>query len=398
MSINIVTAPVRASVYYEISLYSIFINLLVIPLMTMLLWMGLLAILTGYIWLDAGRFFIGTSVYILKIYEKICEINGELPYHTLYVKEPEKVTVWCYYTLLVVALLCFAKLGYKYASRKYSRTYMEMGGCFVAIIMMILIVRTDTETLATFIDVGQGDCAFLNIEGCRILVDGGSSDVKSVGEYRIVPCIRSMGYGKVDVVIVSHIDNDHISGIKEIIENDLLEIGVVILSSGSNKGFIEFLDTHNIRYKFVESGDSITFSDVRIDIVHPAGDYPGDTNRRSLVCYLRSDDINILFTGDISSEEDKIVVDAMLSRYGAEGIDVDILKVAHHGSKYSTSSEFLEKLGAKKAVISCGIDNSYGHPHNETLLRLEDVGCNTFITSKSGAVRIYKGNRVEEWN
>lgn len=405
ISINITTLPIVAYTYFEIPTYSLIINMLIVPLMSVLVWLALIAVLTSFISVFIGKFFVGSAVYILRLYEWLCEINENMPFSKILVKRPELVTIALYYVLLCIGLviiyLLTCKNGlYSRISERISNgiTNHLLGGVFmilvgITLMMFYIILKKDTESLITFLDVGQGDCALVNMGDVRVLVDGGSSDMKNIGEYQITPCMKSMGYDFIDIVIVSHTDKDHISGIKDIIENELLKIGTVIIGGADDSeeylSFVEMLEENNIDYKVVKKGDVIKKGDLVISVLHPYVGYVGDSNGSSLVVYVKGKEMSALFTGDISKAEEEEILMAYKDLIGDGMVfDVDVLKVAHHGSKNSSSKNFLETVKPDIAVISCGKKNSYGHPHKETLKNLEEVGVEIVLTPQAGAVII----------
>ena len=149
------------------------------------------------------------------------------------------------------------------------------------------------------------------------------------------------------------------------------------------------LEEKNIDYRVVKKGDLIKKGELVISVLHPYVGYVGDSNGGSLVVYIKGEEISALFTGDISKVEEEEILKTYRGSLGEElMLDVDVLKVAHHGSKNSSSKNFLEIVKPDIAVISCGKMNSYGHPHEETLKNLEDVGVEIISTSQAGAVII----------
>lgn len=138
--------------------------------------------------------------------------------------------------------------------------------------------------------------------------------------------------------------------------------------------------------RFISAGDRLSFGKVMLTCMHPQKGYENqDTNAYSTVLHLTYGDFSALFTGDLEGEGEELVTQRL-----GEGIEpITLLKVAHHGSKNSTSDEFLALTRPQIALISAGRDNSYGHPHEETLERLQKQGCRIYQTPESGAVTLY---------
>ena len=391
-TISILSAPIVAYTYFELSVYSIFINLIVIPLMSFLLCMGIFSIVLSFVSTSIGVFLIGTDVTILKLYNFICDSVSKLPGNTINVKKPEICEIVIYYLIVVFVLIVM-----KHHSNDKFKERLKVLVVIIGFVFLFLIIgQKNNKYIITAIDVGQGDCCFVTTENSRVLIDGGSSDIKNVAEYRIVPTIKSYGYDSIDLVIVSHTDNDHISGIREMVEQKLLEIKHIALpytaaEDENASEFVAILDEYDINYSFVKEGDCIKIDDSYFYVLNPKKNQYGDINEDSLVVYYKSNDISALFLGDISSNVEQDIIE----KY-AEYIEmVDIVKIAHHGSKNSSCQEFTRYIANKTAIISCGVNNSYGHPHDETLSRLEAVGCNICITSECGAIMVEGGNNKE---
>ncbi|MDE6208967.1 MAG: DNA internalization-related competence protein ComEC/Rec2 [Lachnospiraceae bacterium] len=396
ISVSLVTAPVIASAYFEISLYSVFVNLLVIPLMSIVLISGLIAVFVSIIAVKWGIFFIGLDTAILDLYNFLCKLVEKLPFNRICLKQMDNKTMCIYYGVLILIVIfmyivnCInrGEINKKYDNRtciisKVS-PFLISAGIFI---LSLLLLKKDM-TFITFIDVGQGDCTFINVEGKRILIDGGSSDVSSVGKYRISPVIRAYGYDTIDIVFISHTDNDHISGIKEIIREELLDIKLVVLpditDEDSYDEFVDFLSINSVPCTKLTAGNSIKIGEADISVLSPTEDMAGDINDKSLVLLLEYNRIRCLFTGDIS----KVTEQNLVKKCDNILEDTDVLKVAHHGSKNSSGDEFLKSVNPKIAVISCGINNIYNHPHKEVLSRLENGKTEIYNTSEHGAVFI----------
>lgn len=396
ISVSLVTAPVIASAYFEISLYSVFVNLLVIPLMSIVLISGLIAVFVSIIAVKWGIFFIGLDTSILDLYNFLCRLVEKLPFNRICLKQMDNKTMCIYYGVLILIVIimyivnCINRGEF---NKKYDNLtciiskvspFLILAGVFI---LSLLLLKKDM-TFITFIDVGQGDCTFINVEGKRILIDGGSSDVSSVGKYRISPVIRAYGYDTIDIVFISHTDNDHISGIKEIIEEELLDIKLVVLpditDEDSYDEFVDFLSINSVPCTKLTAGNSIKIGEADISVLSPTEDMSGDINDKSLVLLIEYERIKCLFTGDIS----KVTEENLVKKCDNILEDIDVLKVAHHGSKNSSGDEFLKSVNSKIAVISCGINNIYNHPHKEVLSRLENGKAEIYNTSKHGAVFI----------
>lgn len=261
-----------------------------------------------------------------------------------------------------------------------------------------MAARIKGEMSITLLDVGQGDGIFVRgPEGNTYLIDGGSSDVKKVGKYRIEPFLKSQGVGKIDYVFISHGDGDHISGITEMIKR--MNVGVAIETIVfSNKGaWDEELEglahmamKNGVRVVEMRAGQIFTEGEMEICCLAPntsdGRDNMKRSNEDSMVLVLEYGKFDILFTGDVEEKGEEKLTEILKEEY--LDTEWDVLKVAHHGSKNSTSEKFLGIVSPAYALISAGRGNSYGHPHEETIERLSSVKSVILSTHENGAINV----------
>lgn len=242
---------------------------------------------------------------------------------------------------------------------------------------------TRGEAYARYFSVGQGDAAVFVWDGGAILFDAGTND----SEDKLVSYLRAMGVDRLDAMVLSHPHDDHIGGADAVLR--ACDVGEVIMPSSSGDEedeealFAAAWDEGCPLYE-AKAGDVYEFGDVKVEILSPLS-YTGDANDDSAVAVLTFGKMKFMFTGDIESGGEGELLDA----YGADALDVDVLKVAHHGSSTSTGEKFLEAASPDIAVISCGVDNDYGHPHAEVVGRLESHGVDVMRTDRDGAVTVY---------
>ena len=318
-----------------------------------------------------------------------------------------------------------AALGEEEAEEEEKRTEPKLkakrlcsaGG--LALLNLLLFLRFSAGLQFTMLDVGQGESLFLRTKaGTTVLVDGGSTSVSKVGTYRILPFLKTEGVGRLDYVIVTHVDRDHISGIEELLLQSVrpgnLKIGALLLSEASlqdEKGqeLASLARSCGTQVGAVHAGMSLRDSSARLDCLYPyAGETYADTNAASVTLKITCGELSILLTGDLGQEGEEEILEAagVKGNAGAEpaagqpaaGLDCDILKAGHHGSSTSSSKEWLEAVSPSLTLISCGKDNSYGHPHEETIARLRAAGSRILVTTDHGALTVRssgKGFRVE---
>lgn len=238
------------------------------------------------------------------------------------------------------------------------------------------------ELRVWFFDVGQGDATLIETpDGHQILVDGGPDDavLSKLGE-TLGPLDRSL-----DLVLATHPDADHIGGLAGVLRAyDVAEIdtnGDAKFTS-TMRQFEAAADAEaGARHAVVRAGDSWQFGDVRIRAVWPRDDRDvaaEDANASSIVLLVTYGQTNFLLTGDATVGAEGV--------YGDDVPDVDVLKLGHHGSAGSSSYAFLADVSPETAVVSCGRDNRYGHPHPAVLARLADLGVDVFRTDRDGDV------------
>lgn len=238
------------------------------------------------------------------------------------------------------------------------------------------------------------------------MIDGGSTDRKEVGKYSIIPYLKYEGIGSLDKVIITHEDEDHISGILEIMddmEKGGIRIKQLILpevaeeSRGDNYHEIENrARSLGVPIAYINSGEKFNAGEVSFTCLNPEINMVADgANEYSTVLFMeypfdnRKKELRFtaLFTGDVEGAGQEYLK-SMIRNNPEKYANVSVLKVAHHGSKYTTDEEFLNLVNPKVALISCGIDNSYGHPHEELLKRLDSIDTKVYRTDQAGGIMV----------
>lgn len=239
-------------------------------------------------------------------------------------------------------------------------------------------VGLNDELRVSFIDVGQGDSEFIELpNGETMLIDAGTNETgKNVVDY-----IKSLGYTSINYVVGTHPHEDHIGGLDDVIKT--FDIGSIYMPkiTADTKTFEDVLDaaeSKNLMINTAKSGVSIMDTeDLSVKFLAPTLDSYENTNDYSAVVKVVYGDTSYLFTGDAEEFSENLITD---------DVNADVLKVGHHGSSTSTSTEFLKKVSPSSAVISCGKGNSYGHPHSETLQKLADMGTAVYRTDELGTI------------
>lgn len=502
-AIWLATLPVLLWFYYEIPVYSILLNLFVVPLMSLIMISALGCGFIGLISIPAGIFFAGTGHYILLLFRNCCELMLSLPGSILVAGRPKMWQVVLYYALLML-FSCRKKIvkavrrwNEKNKEGLRKRTWLKVlvngrrnaglktgdvgagrgavlepvtvyvmnvifRSLWAAAVFIVLIYRSRGGLEITFLDIGQGDAIFVSLpDGTNIFIDGGSTSTKNIYDKVIEPFLKYKGVRKLDFLFITHSDSDHENGWSEALwrladgqvyipkienlvlnecdyesyidaygmevtaEQGLYTIGMsnggMSYESAPNGGMsyertsnsdVEELKPWNgdridgFGVDTVESiagemakfgsevlcakqGDTYRFGECSLTSLNDCrgkADYVKDSeNDNSIVLLLRYKGFSALFTGDLTSNKEVLIAEQAAS-YGIDSLS--LLKVAHHGSKYSSGEKFLSTVKPQAAVISCSANNSYGHPHAETVERIEAVGAVLFRTDISGAVTV----------
>ena len=520
-----VTLPVYLGAFYQIPVYSMFLNFIVLPMMSILMGAGIVMILAAFLCMPLAIPAAWLITGILMVYERLGLFTEQLPHHYWTPGCPAKWQLAVYVAILIIIAVlgrtkrkavlyqkdcihkdCIHRRGscakgilqedmrrhevLQYEKSQYERsqhgmaqhnipryevsqceipqyemqnkrirriachggkwisTYgIPVGICwgFLLLGVVILTWRFRPELQVTFLDVGQGDCIFLQTEdGASYLTDGGSSSVSKVGKYRMIPFLKYQGASQIKAVFVSHADSDHYNGIAELLEQAELEgirvenlVLTDIADECRSEGYeelVELAGQNGITVQFLHEGQQLRDDELLFQCLHPSKGYRAeDLNETSMVLLVTYREFSMLLTGDvqgageehltqelqdwkepgvtqmqdvirISGEEESMEEESIederieeqieekrpQNKMGANHTETEltILKVAHHGSKNSTSEEFLKAANPKLAIISCGEGNRYGHPHEETLERLDKVDVPWFCTKDYGAITV----------
>ncbi|HJA92307.1 MAG TPA: DNA internalization-related competence protein ComEC/Rec2 [Candidatus Eisenbergiella merdipullorum] len=392
--VSMVTLPLVLSSFYEWNVLSIAVNLVVIPLMGVLLGGCILLAVSGSLLLLFGEkwmFLLAPAAFpvkaILFLYESLCRIGSAGGIGLFRPGAPALWQILLFYAGLLLLLLLSKRLP-------------RIAGYAVCVFLcMIFVIGKPGGTQVTMLDVGQGDCIYIRSQsGRHYLFDGGSSSKPQTGTWQVIPYLKHQGVDRLELIFISHCDSDHISAVKEILEwagkGNLHIGGLVISASGPEDemraSLLESAEKNGVPIYRMEAGNEIRRGNTLFQAIYPlSGKTLSDRNTASLVLRFSEythgrESFSMLLTGDVEASGEKQILDAYPDLSGG----CTILKTAHHGSDTSTTQEFLDAASPKAALISCGRDNSYGHPHEEVLSRFRDAGIPVFITAECGAITV----------
>ena len=252
------------------------------------------------------------------------------------------------------------------------------------------VENSETELNVHFLDVGQGDAVLISCDDAYMLIDAGDNDKGTL----VQNYLNKQGVEHLDYIIGTHPDADHIGGMDVILYK--FDCGTVMMPEVTNdtatyRDVIDTMKEKGYQNTAPVVGDSYSLGSAQFTILGPTDTYE-DTNNNSIVLLLTHGDNKFLFVGDAEEKAEEDIL--------AEGVSVkaDVLKVGHHGSRTASSEAFLQAVEPTYAVISCGQDNSYGHPHAETLNTLRSMGVKVFRTDEQGTVTATSDGHEISWN
>ena len=268
------------------------------------------------------------------------------------------------------------------------RNYKKIAAVFAAAVICgagcsVYLSDGFEKTDMVFVDVGQGDCLHIKAGGKNLLIDGGGSFNYNVGKSTLKPYLLKNGVTKIDMAIATHLHTDHYQGLKELSQTyRIKKLGVYEANSVNENHLKKEFKTNEILY--LAAGDVINMSrNVSVEVLSPDRGNPldeKDENKNSLVLRVNVKGSSVLMTGDIDEKGEKTLI-------ADTDIKADILKIAHHGSRYSSCEKFIAVAAPKIAVIQVG-KNTYGHPSEEVIKRLEEHKITVLRNDEQGAVGI----------
>lgn len=415
LSASLTTLPVLLVNYGAFSWYSVFLNLLILPPMAFILAGGILLLLCSFLisilppfdilmWIQ--HIFIISLRIILAFYEQCCYLFEQLPFQDGYLGAVGKGRIFLYYLLLFLLLRIVT------SPKDIKKLYPNFwNGIFLFLLLTFLTCRIPGGFEITMLDVGQGDCVIIRNANQKVYIsDCGSSSISRVGKYRLLPFLKYKGYGNIEAVFISHLDEDHYNGILELLEamdKERIKISYLVLPKEIKKlteqkqkleELLFLAEEKKIQTVFMKGEDRILDGKMEILCLHPReGDYTDNANEDSMVLDISYGEFTLLLTGDVEGRGEEKLTACLKNKKQYTHKQYEILKVAHHGAKGSTTEEFLQQIRPKLGLISCGRDNRYGHPAEETLKRLEKYGVKILDTRKGGAITIKVNKKGTFW-
>lgn len=382
--IQITTIPIMCVFFYEISVYSAFINILIVPCVGILLGLGIAGGIAGCFFASVGEVLLYPCRLLLWLFDLACESFLRLPGASLITGKISFSALLLWYGSIFMLVVI------------YRKPKMRLAVLASLPVVFLLALQRPASLELDILDVGQGDGIYLSMgEGTTMFIDGGSSSVKKVGTYRILPFLKYKGAKKIDYWFVSHCDADHINGLYEVMESgytiDHLVVSKYMPEDDAWENLKNMAESKRVEILKMGRGDflrgqkndwSIKCLSLRLHGTEQ------DRNALSLALLLESDALRAFFAGDIGELQEK----ELAREWNLP--NVDLYKASHHGSDYSGCRELLCRIKPKITVISCGLKNSYGHPGKKAVERILETGSSIYETRFSGQIKI-RGVRLE---
>ncbi len=238
------------------------------------------------------------------------------------------------------------------------------------------VINSNSKLKVYFIDVGQADACLIENNSEYMLIDAGNNEDGS----KLVKYFHELNINEFSFVVGTHAHEDHIGGMDDIIRNFNIKnfyMPDVVTTTKTFEDVLDALEEKQIPFQTPEIDETFSLADCKFQLLH-IGDETNDLNDSSIVLKMTYGNHRFLFMGDATSKVEKELLKKEISS--------DVIKLGHHGSKYSTSTSFLEKVNPKYAIISVGSGNSYHHPHQSTLKKLQENAIKVYRTDKDGTI------------
>jgi len=380
------TAPIVALIFKQFPLISPITNLIVTPFICfVVLPLGFFTSFSAFIFQTTSIPFKGLTDMVTHFALQLINFISQIPYSSLHVPGPSFVMIVLYYLSLIFLL--------KSSARRAVWRLLPLA--LVICFYLISPYLSNNAFRITFLDIGQGDSSIVELPDKKVmLIDGGMHE-PDMGKAVIAPYLWSRGLRNIDYLVLTHPHPDHYGGLIYIMEN--FKIGEIWLNGRKtfeSEIFFQKIKEKKIQYKVLKRGDVLETDKYKIYVFHPYDEFFADSprgafsnhNSSSLVLKFESDNASILFTGDIETEAEESLLPL------GTWLKSDIIKVPHHGGRTSSSAGFLKAVSPQTAVVSAGKNNSFNHPHKETIERYRSAGTRIYRTDVDGAVTITLSN------
>ena len=397
-SVQLVLLPLMIVYFHRLSLASLLLNIVVSVLLGVLVAVALTALLIAPLSaaLSAPLFKLADAITWLMVHsvDPFSGFNFRLP-------EYSGRAAWLYTLYYVPAIVLIVALSHwrplalaKVRRCKWHRFVLPTAALQLLLTALLILqpfssARTDADLQVDFLDVGQGDSALVTMpDGTTLLVDGGGNifdSTRRVGETVVSEYLWWRGLDHIDYVLVTHADADHIDGLNDLVRNFAVRSALIARAPAEDPEFAKFSQTlkaTSTHAGMLQAGDVIHFGDVELGVLWPPAGGETSANNDSIVLRLTFGKRAILLTGDIEKEAERSLLGS------GEELRADVVKVPHHGSKTSSTEDFLRATGAQFAIVSVGRHSMFGHPHKEVVQRWQANGATVLTTGECGTITI----------
>lgn len=388
LAAQIGSIPITAYYFNLITPIGVLTNIWAIPLVGFLVSAGFISLIIGLfhpiISLSFNIFFYP----LLTVLKAGMELMTLIPGGHLEVPSPHPVIV-----LLSIGIFLFLPMLLRKPAipiiiaryntgRKYFFSFISL-----LILLYLLLPYTDRSLELTFLAVGQGDSIYIELGKHNMLIDGGGGvgDDSSRGIYTVIPFLKYRGIKSIDLVFITHFDQDHARGIVDIIKER--KVGLVVIPDHFDNNYLYYKITeqaklNNIPLQTTIEGDQYIIDDLILTVLNPGKTTSGSRNDNSIVVKVAYKDFTALLTGDLGKTgEARLIKDEMVT------LNSTVLKLGHHGSGDSSDLAFLKAVSPREGIISVGY-NTYGHPSAEAVERCNSLGIRLWRTDQHGAITI----------
>ena len=402
LSATLLIFPIILYYFNMISLNLLLANLLLGPILGVSIMLGFIVLSVSLISMPVAQILGWIWQLPLKFITKATAVIAKLPMANITVVTPRNITIAAIY-IIIALLIVFMKNKKQIIIKK-----------IIPIVISVTLILNFTADInwkgdlkIYFVDVGQGDSTYIcTPKGTKIFIDGGGSrepEKYDVGKKILLPYILDRRVKKIDYIIVSHFDSDHCQGLEQVLQTIKVKNIIIGKQASICKEFEKIMDIcsrKKINVIKVKRGGKVEIDkSLYFEILHPSDkmldDGKGGLNANAIVAKMyykpkNGKKFTMLFTGDIEKDAEKELV----KEYGKK-LKVDILKVAHHGSKTSSIEEFLKLAMPETALIGVGQRNTFGHPNEGVLQRLKEINAKIYRTDLNGEITVTvdkKGN------
>lgn len=377
---SLFTIPLAAYYFSCVSLISPLSNLLCLPAISFAFYAGILSLALGVVLMPLASIVAIFATAALDYFMAVIHLLSQIPYNAIYTSNPYLV-YWLAYFYLMIALVWFTK---ERRRRTAIMTAALTVSTLVLVIALPVMANGGSKMNAAVLNVGQGESVMLCSGGQAAIVDCGSSNSWINAGTVAANELNTLGYTELDYLILTHYHNDHANGIATLFSR--MKIGCLVIpalqdeeSVALQEEVLALAEQYQTEVFLISKDETLVLGNAALQIFPPLG--AGSTNEEGLSVLCSCEEFDMLITGDMDSDTEQMLLDH------AALPDAEILVVGHHGSKYSSSTAFLDAITPEDAIIPVGT-NSYGHPTAEAMGRLAEAGIEVYRTDNNGTVSI----------